>query len=215
MIDTNWDWKESSDPAEECDPKDPNKTWWEDWSGKTCNSACKIEYETPVCSSTYNEKTRYTTTSDFWISLSDNLCDEWSVVNFVYSWMPRVYKWKCKNWEETTDFCTAKQERCGDGVVQEDKESCDPKALAWQNRADGKTCDASCKIVEPAKVNPVCNSTYNNQTKYTTTSAVWLSSSDDLCTKWIVKNFKYSWMPRVFTWDCENDGITTWYTAKQ
>jgi hypothetical protein len=80
-------------------------------------------------------------------------------------------------------FCTAKQERCGDGVVQEDKESCDPKALAWQNRADGKTCDASCKIVEPAKVNPVCNSTYNNQTKYTTTSAVWLSSSDDLCSK--------------------------------
>jgi len=94
-------------------------------------------------------------------------------------------------------------------------EECDPESPDWKNRADWKTCSATCKEVAPAKVDPVCSSTYNNKTKYTDTSSAWLSSSDNLCDKWEVKNFNYSWEPRTFTWDCKNDWILTWCTAKQ
>jgi hypothetical protein len=36
-VDTNWEWKRSEDPAEVCDPKDPNQTnWWNGWCSDTC-----------------------------------------------------------------------------------------------------------------------------------------------------------------------------------
>ncbi len=128
----------------------------------------------------------------------------------------KYHVWECINYSVF---------RCGDGLVNRPwsvsydngyhYEACDPESPDWKNRADGKTCSASCEIIEPEKEDPVCSSTYNNKTKYTDTSAVWLSSSDDLCSKWEVKNFNYSWEPRTFTWNCEKDWTTTWCTAKQ
>jgi hypothetical protein len=98
VVDKDWYMKEANDPAEECDYNDTSKTWWKDWSGKTCNQSCKLVDITPVCNSTYNEKTQYTSSSAQWLKSTDNLCSEGSVTEFTYSGTPRTYTWKCKNW---------------------------------------------------------------------------------------------------------------------
>ena len=97
VVDKDWFRKAANDPGEECDYNDPNKTWWKDGSGKTCNQACKLVDVTPECNNTYNGKIEYTSSSNQRLKSTDNLCKEWSVTEFTYSGTPRTYTWKCQN----------------------------------------------------------------------------------------------------------------------
>ena len=131
----------------------------------------------------------------------------------------KTHVWECQNYRLFW---------CGDGLVNGRKdwkeittydngtfrEACDPEASEWKNRADWKTCSATCTIVEPVVVDPVCNSKYNNQTEYTKTSSNhWLSkTTSDLCTEWTVDDFSFTPAtggPRTYTWNCINGFKTT------
>ena len=126
--------------TEECDPEAPEWKNRSDW--KTCSSTCQIiESQNPVCSSAYNGKTQYTTSSSQWLKSTDNkLCDQWSVKDFSYSaW---VYTWKCQKWTSSVS-CTAKQERCGDGV-RNGWEQCDyndKNEVNWWNDGCSTLCE--------------------------------------------------------------------------
>ena len=325
-----WCWDKKVNWGEQCDPNDPNKQWWEEWTWKTCNQSCQLENIPrvwPVCSSVYNWHTEYTSmTSTPWInSTTPWLCDKWTLVawSFTYNWEPRNFSWKCTNdWLEVT--CTAKQQWCWDWkknwwevcdykdtttqdgrwdwcsttcdektydsakcwsayhthsryldinsswiysttpwlcdkwtVINFDKhtdwsnhvytwqckngtkvseqcwadqqwcwdkevnwnEQCDPNDpnKQWREEWTWKTCNQSCELKNVTRVDPVCNSTYNGKTKYTTTSALWINEWDSLCSVWklVSWTFKYSGEPRDFTWACTNDWLVVNCEAHQ
>ena len=198
------DWKVQSS-YEACDPKDSTQAWWKEWSWKTCSSSCKIEdipRTGPSCSSTYDKKTEYTSTSAAWLSSSDKLCAVWSLVSwsFGYSGTPRTFTWKCTNdWLDTT--CNAYQQWCGDWK-KNGNEVCDPqdttnKSWWW----DG--CSTSC---DKATYNKwVCGSTYHTKKTYMSIDTDRLTQYTQwLCDKWTVTNFKKHTSSHIYTWQCDN-----------
>ena len=72
---------------EECDPQDPNHTWW--WSG-TCDNSCHLILP-PQCNSAYHWQTVSSLVS------GDYLCTEWTISDFVYNSSTHQWTWKCNN----------------------------------------------------------------------------------------------------------------------
>ena len=198
------DWTVQS-AYEECDPEDTSRTWWKEWSWKTCNSSCKIvdvPRTGPSCSSTYDKKTQYTSTSTARLSSSDKLCDVWTLVSesFKYSGTPRTFTWKCTNdWLNTE--CTAYQQWCGDGV-KNGNEVCDPqdttnKSWWW----DG--CSTTCDKATYDKW--VCGSTYHTKKKYMSIDTDRITQYTQwLCDKWTVTKFTKHSSSHIYTWQCDN-----------
>ena len=188
--------------GEQCDPNDPDRTWWKDWSWKSCNSSCKLEdipRVGPVCSSVYNGTTQYTSTSNPWISTSDTLCSKWNLVqwSFNYSGSPRTFTWSCTN-DGITTGCIAYQQWCGDGK-KNGTEVCDPKDSSHLWWGDG--CSETCQPTYDAK----CGSKYNGKTTYLDISKDWITKNTQwLCDKWNVINFAKHPSSKVYTWQCEN-----------
>jgi len=203
--DENWQYLHSYN--EQCDPNDPNHSWWNN-NGYICNTSCQL-VQLPKCNSDYNG-TFYTNTTPYpWINISTpNLCSVWSATSFQGVWPWYGYNWQfswtCEN-AAGSIACTANQYRCWDWIVSH-KEACDPNDpnQSWWNN-NGYTCDNSCHLIQL----PKCNSTYSWQTQYTNfDSNPWLSSWMNLCTVWTAINFSYSWTPRQFTWDCK---LSLWW----
>ena len=130
--------------TEACDPESPDWKNRADW--KTCNSSCQIVEPTitPECNSVYNGQ-RLTSLSEW-----SHLCSKWTYSNFNYDSSTHKWTWKCDGsaWTSSAS-CWAIKPYCGDGVVDE-WEACDPESPDWKNRADWKTCNDSCQIVEPS-----------------------------------------------------------------
>ena len=228
-VDTTWfkkgvdDWNDRHDHAEECD------NWSNNGKDGKCTIDCKkVEVKDPKCSSQYNTHTEYTPTSAQWLHSSDDLCDEWSGVEFSSTrnvWNAREFLWYCKNSEgkRTSSACNAKQEWCGDGVYNKDHEDCDPNDPKHTNYGTWtyKTCNSSCELVDDE---PICSSEYNNKNVYTDALAT-LSDIDSyinrnkLCEIWTVfpSNFSRSnwtpWNPRIFYWWCKNGERTISYNS--
>ena len=80
--------------------------------------------------------------------------------------------------------------RCGDGILDEEHEECDPEVEPW--KSDG-TCDP-----ETCKIAPKCNSKYN--WKVVTGD---LRKANDLCEVWNVTNLVET--ETNWTWNC--DGV--------
>ena len=203
VVDKDWFKKAANDPGEECDYNDPNRTWWKDGSGKTCNQACKLVDITPECNNTYNGKIEYTSSSNQWLKSTDNLCKEGSVIEFTYSGTPRTYIWKCQN-GKTNVPCSATQIRCGDGEVQSTYEECDPAAPEWKDGKDWQSCNSSCKIEYQASS---CgdldwNTAYN--ANYSTPRIT--ENTSGLCGvgKLVAWTFSYDKPTWKYTWDCKN-----------
>ena len=203
VVDEDWFKKDPNDPAEECDYNDPNKAWWKDWSGKTCSKSCKLVDIVPACSSTYNGKTQYTSSANLWLKSTDNLCDEWEVVDFSYTGSPRTYTWNCKNWSKKTDSsCTAKQERCWDGTIN-GNEDCDD----WEkNGTNTSSCSTKCTIVGGASCGTKNGWSTYFDSKQTTS---WLSKATEwLCPDWLtVWTPIITWLDSHVEWTCSN---TNW-----
>ena len=142
------------DSWETCDPKDTtNKSWW--WNGGCSDTCTAITVDSPVCSSSYNEK-RLTS-----LSSSNSLCSKWTISDFTYSDSTHKWTWKCNNtlWEKVD--CSATKPYCGDGVRDAD-ESCDYKdtsKLWWWNG----WCDNSC---EPIIESEWCDESFYNTLRY-------------------------------------------------
>ena len=198
VVDKDWFKKSASDPAEECDYNDTSRTWRKDWSGKTCNQSCKLVDITPVCNSTYNGKTQYTSSSAQWLKSTDNLCSEGSVTEFTYSGTPRIYTWKCKNWT-TSKSCSATQTRCWDWV-KNGSEACDE----WsKNGTSSSTCSATCTTVSS-----VSCGTNNGWSKYFASKQTtpWLTKTS----AWMCAAGLTVWAPSIvwtdshLEWTCSN-----------
>ena len=211
-----WDWKRNN--SEVCDYKDTSHN--NRWDG--CSTTCdKKTYDSAKCWSTYHTKSTYLDINSSWInSTTPWLCDKWNVINFNKhtDWSSHVYTWQCKNGDNVSDQCWADQQWCGDGTKNW-SEQCDKNdpSRQWWEEWTWKTCNESCKLENVTRVNPVCNSTYNWKTKYTTTSDPWLKEWDNLCTVWTLVSwtFKYSGEPRDFTWACTNDWLVANCEAHQ
>ena len=203
--------------TEECDPA---ASAWKDRSDwKSCNASCKIEYEASACGS-LNWTTAYNSSysSPRITESTPGLCGVGKVVAWTLSYdkITWKYTWDCKNGEAAPASCNAQDLWCGDGTVQSTYETCDPQdtrspSVKWWGEWTWKTCNNSCKLEDVPRTGPVCSSTYNNVTKHTDTSTAWLSSSDNLCDKWSLIPWSFSWSgtPRIFTWSCTNDWLNT------
>ena len=207
---------------EECDPEAPEWKNRTDW--KTCNTSCKIEYATSTCGN-LNWNTAYNknysspriTESSSWLCGVGKLV-AWSLSYNKDTWK---YTWDCKNGDAASVSCNAQDLWCGDGTVQSTYEECDPEdktQSGWWTWT-WKKCNSSCKLENIPRTGPVCSSSYNNTTKYTETSAAWLSSADSLCDKWSLVPWSFDYndngTPRTFTWSCTNDWYNTGCVAYQ
>ena len=199
VVDTDWYKKDPSDPAEECDPEASEWKNRSDW--KTCSNTCKIvEPAAPVCSSTYNGKTQYTSSSDQWLKSTDDLCDEWEVVDFVYSGTPRIYTWNCKNWSKKTNpSCSAKQQRCWDWEKNW-SEDCDD----WANNGTaGSSCSSTCTTVWSASCWPNDGWTTYFSSKQTipwlTKTSAWMCPAG-----LVVGTPTIKWDDNHLEWTCSN-----------
>jgi len=214
-----WNW-ETREP-EECDPAAP------EWKNRTdwlkCNASCKIEYEEPKCSSQYNGKKVYTTTSSPYLNVnSSNLCDLWKLTQntFKQIWTPIQFTWWCTNGGKntTSNACSLKQYRCGDGqwnwgwdwssfINWVHYESCDPKAPEWINWKDGQICKSNCTTEYKAAL---CGSRYKGKTQYQSINNPWLTSNTPgLCDEWQVINFNFDRTTWKYQWYCKNGDKTS------
>ena len=195
---------------ENCDPKDPNNDW-------VCKEDGSCDYKPATCGSKA-DKLEYNSGYDT-PRITDNtpwLCGIWELSWHVsYDKKTWKYKWDCKN--GTKDIsCGAGDLWCGDGE-KNGGEECDPNESIWEWDTWLKRCNNECKIYFVQW--PECNSTYNNQTEYTNSSAAWLTANKkpSLCANGEVWSFKQddSKHPRTFTWTCKTSWTTTWCIAYQ
>ena len=131
-----WTTYDNGTYAEQCDPNDPNRVWWNN-NWKTCNpNTCQLEFMPAQCSTDYN--TGHYTFNYAWqwlTSSTPNLCSGWSSTNF---WTdpnpipqsptsPITYHWSCNNGWVITDGCQGVQMWCGDGEWEPQYwEECEP-----------------------------------------------------------------------------------------
>ena len=197
------------DDWEECDPMDQyGKNWWEFW----CSNLCKrILTDKAECNPDYDWKVLTLTE----MINSQKLCSRWKMDN--YGLVDFGWTWSCFYGDEFVD-CVARRTECWNGVLNS-WEECDYNDKSKKNWEKWKTCNVACKLVD---VNTVitwasCNDEINWKTKYTTTSKLWLNKNNTprLCVTWDVKDFAYSWAPRIFTWKCESDWSYVWCVAYQ
>lgn len=197
VVDTDWEKKDPNDPAEECDPAAPE--WQNRKDSKTCSASCTIEYEKPVCGSTYNMKTEYTSTSDQWLnSKTEGLCDKWEVKRFNFN--GNKYTWWCVNGDSVPLMCEAYQEYCGDGK-KNGKEECDPKDpnKVWWWDGCSATCDKT--IYKPGK----CGSVYNGNKTYLDITKDWITKDTvGLCENGNVADFVKNTSSHTYTWKCDS-----------
>ena len=190
---------------EQCDPTDPNRTNWEEWTWKTCNSNCTltgIVRNKPVCNSYFSGVNKYTEfDSTPWVKESDYLCTQWTKDGYTYNWEwnKRVFKWTCSKDGYTVD-CSASQTWCGDWI-QNNGEKCDPEDGSHEWWWDG-WCSPKCEpMYGPAK----CGSKYNGKKEYLDINLSWLNKSTPwLCDAWTVTGFHKHMDSPIYTWQCEN-----------
>ena len=133
-----------------------------------------------------NEKFYYTTpNSSQYFCVADkqrkNNVSECSKMTVGYDPEQQYHLWECLNYRIF---------RCGDGILDNNNEECDPEAQPWKD-------DHSCDPVTCEEKNPVCDSEYNWGTFET------LAAWKELCNVWTVKNFKYDDNTHTWTWECE------------
>ena len=192
VVDTDWFKKDPTDPAEKCDPADPNKTGW---GNGGCSRTCEpITVAAPVCNSTYNGQRLVSLVS------GDYLCEKWTISDFAYSDSTHKWTWKCNNtaWEWVD--CSATKPYCGDGI-KDAGETCDPQDPNREWFGNGG-CDNSCNPITVAW--PACNSDYNGKRVDS------LSESSKLCNEWTATWFNYDSTNHKWTWKCGN---TLWTTV--
>ena len=133
-----------------------------------------------------NEKFYYTTpNSSQYFCVADkqrkNNVSECSKMTVGYDPEQQYHLWECLNYRIF---------RCGDGILDNNNEECDPEAQQWKD-------DHSCDPVTCEEKNPVCDSEYNWGTFET------LAAWKELCNVWTVKNFQYNDNTHTWTWECE------------